>query len=144
MMHDVMRLLRISCLAHPSKVRLSGCLCDVVHRGSHAGNVGYLVLDEADKMLSLGLQPQLDAIRAHVLPEASAASPQKGSGKSQPPELLSPQVALLMLLIVWHVKHLQLSPAARPTLCQRCKKGCCHIDCAARTDLAPVKSMAPG
>ena len=31
-----------------------------------AGSVGYLVLDEADKMLSLGLQPQLDAIRAAV------------------------------------------------------------------------------
>ena len=33
-----------------------------------SGHVQYLVLDEADKMLDLGLQPQLDRIKALVLP----------------------------------------------------------------------------
>lgn len=34
-----------------------------------AGHVQYVVLDEADKMLSLGLHPQLKRIRALVIPK---------------------------------------------------------------------------
>ena len=58
----------------------------------HAGDVQYLVLDEADKMLSLGLQPQLDAIRAHVLPDTSAAPSKTQTGKRPKPVLPVPQV----------------------------------------------------
>ena len=48
----------------------------------YAGSVGYLVLDEADKMLSLGLQMQLDAIRDLVLPQQPAT--RKAAAPSQP------------------------------------------------------------
>lgn len=46
--------------------------------------MGYLVLDEADKMLSLGLRPQLDRIRDLVFPE------QQTKGASA--KMLRPQV----------------------------------------------------
>ncbi|BDA50781.1 probable DEAD-box ATP-dependent RNA helicase 20 [Coccomyxa sp. Obi] len=48
-------------------------------------SVGYLVLDEADKMLSLGLRPQLDRIREFVLPEQSD---NKSKAKTQRPQVL--------------------------------------------------------
>ncbi|KAK9820851.1 hypothetical protein WJX81_002280 [Elliptochloris bilobata] len=38
------------------------------------GGVAHVVLDEADKMLSLGLEPQLERLRALLLPEGSASA----------------------------------------------------------------------
>lgn len=42
---------------------------DCIHQGSKtsAGKIGYVVLDEADKMLSLGFKPQLDQIWKRML-----------------------------------------------------------------------------
>ena len=45
-----------------------------------AEHVQYVVLDEADKMLSLGLQPQLKRIRALVIPRKSKATTEVGAG----------------------------------------------------------------
>ena len=45
-----------------------------------AEHVQYVVLDEADKMLSLGLQPQLKRIRALVVPRRSKATTEVGAG----------------------------------------------------------------
>ena len=44
-----------------------------------AEHVRYLVLDEADKMLSLGLEPQLKRIRALVIPRKKKAD-EAGAG----------------------------------------------------------------
>ena len=45
-----------------------------------AEHVQYVVLDEADKMLSLGLQPQLKRIRALVIPRKSKGTTEVGAG----------------------------------------------------------------
>ena len=45
-----------------------------------AEHVQYVVLDEADKMLSLGLQPQLKRIRALVIPRKSKGTTEVGTG----------------------------------------------------------------
>ena len=50
-----------------------------------AEGVGYIVLDEADKMLSLGLEPQLRRLRKLLIPSKSPAEPVK------PPLVLSKQ-----------------------------------------------------
>ena len=60
-----------------------------------AEHVRYLVLDEADKMLSLGLQPQLKRIRSLVLPRKQKAD-QEGIGVLVKPQTKQkrPQVCL--------------------------------------------------
>lgn len=45
-----------------------------------AEHVKYVVLDEADKMLSLGLQPQLKRIRSLLIPRKSKSIEQEGVG----------------------------------------------------------------
>ena len=50
-----------------------------IHVSLGAEHVQYVVLDEADKMLSLGLQPQLKRIRALVIPRKPKAL-QQGAG----------------------------------------------------------------
>ncbi|KAK9917623.1 hypothetical protein WJX75_006589 [Coccomyxa subellipsoidea] len=65
-------------------VATPGRLLDFVDASTlDISSVGYLVLDEADKMLSLGLQSQLDRIRAFVLPEQPAKK-----SKSKRPQVL--------------------------------------------------------
>ena len=56
-------------------------------------------------MLSMGLQPQLDAIRAHLLPKAPAAAPKKGRGKGREPLLPAPQVAPAHFPFVSHLNQ---------------------------------------
>ena len=93
MMLDALRLLHTLCRLTPRTIAGVWLPILLVKVGVHAGNVGYLVLDEADKMLSLGLQPQLDAIRAHVLPDAPPAPPpKKQKGKGVQPVAPAPQV----------------------------------------------------
>lgn len=53
-----------------------------------AGGVAHVVLDEADKMLSLGLKPQLDRLHALLLP------PPAPGGAPEPGARARPQVQL--------------------------------------------------
>ena len=46
-----------------------------------AAQVQYLVLDEADKMLEIGLQPQLDRIKQNVLPHRLSRKQAAAAGK---------------------------------------------------------------
>lgn len=59
-----------------NKVRLSMAeLMEMLFDGAHAirvGDVSYVVLDEADKMLSMGFDPQLKRLRKLLLPRRSA------------------------------------------------------------------------
>ncbi|KAL0036815.1 hypothetical protein WJX77_000238 [Trebouxia sp. C0004] len=59
-------------------------------------HVQYVVLDEADKLLSLGLQPQLKRIRALVIPTRSKATTEVGAGVLMKPRTRRkrPQVLL--------------------------------------------------
>lgn len=74
----------------------------------HLAGVAYVVLDEADKMLGLGFQPQLDRLRALLLPAATATGSKAGAaggkgkkgakaaaGDGQGSQGPRPQVALL-------------------------------------------------
>ena len=45
-----------------------------------AGHVQYCVLDEADKMLGLGFQPQIQQLKALLLPPAGAAAAAEQDG----------------------------------------------------------------
>lgn len=84
-----------------------------------AGCVGYLVLDEADKMLSLGLQPQLEAIRAAVLQQEPAKNGTKKKASARPRPQVRPWCPMLQLLRSSLVRR----PGCVPCPC--CKKICC-------------------
>ena len=60
--------------------------------GLHAEHVKYLVLDEADKMLSLGLQPQLKRIRVLAIPKKRKAEEGAGVLAKSPKKQKRPQV----------------------------------------------------
>ncbi|PRW59081.1 DEAD-box ATP-dependent RNA helicase 20-like [Chlorella sorokiniana] len=61
-----------------------GRLLDLVQEGSlQLGRVQYVVLDEADKMLGLGFQPQIEALRALLLPPAGGATAEEGGKKKR-------------------------------------------------------------
>jgi ABC-type Na+ efflux pump permease subunit len=64
-----------------------------------AEHVQYVVLDEADKMLSLGLQPQLKRIRALVIPRKSKATTEVGAGVLVKPHTRRkrPQVSTIIM-----------------------------------------------
>lgn len=68
-----------------------------------AEHVKYVVLDEADKMLSLGLQPQLKRIRAFVIPRRSKPS-EAGLGTLVKPHTRRkrPQVLLSLFSLSHH------------------------------------------
>ena len=57
------------------------------HNGDGAGSVGYVVLDEADKMLSLGFKTQLDQVWGHIV------GPHKDTPSDAPTQ--RPQVTLI-------------------------------------------------
>ena len=59
--------------------RVGRYLCCIPTMTLLAEHVRYLVLDEADKMLSLGLEPQLKRIRALVIPRKKKAE-EAGAG----------------------------------------------------------------
>ena len=61
-----------------------------------ADSVRYVVLDEADKMLGLGLQPQLERLRKQLLPLKRQAGQQlPGPIRNRPSARKRPQVLLL-------------------------------------------------
>ena len=52
------------CIGNIARVDAAALITDTGHEagGCCSGNIGYVVLDEADKMLSLGFKAQLDQI----------------------------------------------------------------------------------
>ena len=73
-----------------------------------AEHVKYVVLDEADKMLSLGLQPQLKRIRSLVIPrksksaEAGVGALVKPHTRRKRPQVLVSPLRLLHPCFVLH------------------------------------------
>ena len=71
-----------------------------------AGEVHYVVLDEADKMLSQGLQPQLQRIRQLVLPKGRRQREPDPEGSPgallRLPARARPQVTALLCLFWAH------------------------------------------
>ena len=80
--------------------------------------VQVVVLDEADKMLSLGFEPQLTRLRRRLCPPQSRAPPSYQRPQVEPPSCHSPQddrsiAARLTFCILPHsICRLTLWPAA--------------------------------
>lgn len=70
-----------------------------------AEHVKYVVLDEADKMLSLGLHPQLKRIRSLLIPRKSKSTQQEGVGNLVKPHTRRKRPQVLTCIQTWSLKH---------------------------------------